>query len=259
MKIQFGLTANDYSKFRFGYPSELFERLKQFDVGLPEQKILDIGTGTGYLARPLAKQGSHLVGLDPSDKLLEQAKKLDQENNVSVRYVTGQAENLPFKDNSFDVVTAGQCWHWFDRKKAVHEVYRVIKKGGKLIIVHFDWIPLEQNVVARTEELILKFNPEWAGANGMGMYPQWLTDVAVGGFEDIETFTFDASVSYNHEGWRGRIRASAGVGASLSDKEVEQFDKALEELLKIYFKDEPMLIPHRIFCLICRKPELSQN
>lgn len=254
MKIQFGLTANDYSKYRFGYPLELFERLQQFNVGLPEQKILDIGTGTGYLARPLAKQGSHVVGLDPSDKLLEQAKKLDRENNVSISYVTGQAENLPFEDNSFDVVTAGQCWHWFDSEKAVQEVYRVLKKDGKLIIVHFDWIPLEQNVVAQTEELILKFNPEWKGANGKGIYPQWLNDVALGGFEDIETFTFDVPVSYSHEGWRGRIRASAGVGASLSEKEVEQFDKTLAELLKANFKKEPMLVPHRTFCLICRKP-----
>ena len=94
MKIQFGLTANDYSKYRFGYPLELFERLQQFNVGLPEQKILDIGTGTGYLARPLAKQGSHVVGLDPSDKLLEQAKKLDRENNVSISSNPPRATSL---------------------------------------------------------------------------------------------------------------------------------------------------------------------
>ncbi|WKB36952.1 hypothetical protein QS257_09150 [Terrilactibacillus sp. S3-3] len=51
MKINFGLTAKDYSQYRAGYPDELYKRLKNYDVGIKGQSILDIGTGTGYLAR----------------------------------------------------------------------------------------------------------------------------------------------------------------------------------------------------------------
>ena len=127
MKVTFGLTAKDYSSYRYGYPDGLYKRLIKFNIGLPDQKILDIGTGTGYLARGFAKQGAVVVGLDPSSELINEAKALDQAQNVTIDYVVGQAEELPFENFSFDVVTAGQCWHWFERNKAAKEVRRVLK------------------------------------------------------------------------------------------------------------------------------------
>lgn len=218
IKVTFGLTAKDYSSYRYGYPDELYQRLIKFNIGLPDQKILDIGTGTGYLARGFAKQGAIVIGLDLSSELINEAKELDQAQNVTIDYVMGQAEELPFESLIFDVVTAGQCWHWFERNKAAKEVRRVLKEKGKLLITHFDWLPVLDNVVAQTEKLILQFNPSWKMANGVGIYPNWLRDVSEAGFENIETFTFDVNVPYTHEGWRGRIRASAGVGASFPKK-----------------------------------------
>lgn len=110
MKVDFGKTAGDYAKYREGYPEALFPRLKAHGIGHTGQKILDIGTGTGYLARPLAKQGAEVTGLDPSSELLAASEQLDQEQDVTIRYVQGRAEKLPFPDQSFHVVTAGQCW-----------------------------------------------------------------------------------------------------------------------------------------------------
>lgn len=112
-KVNFGLTAKDYSKYRAGYPDELYERLKNYGVGIKGQSILDIGTGTGYLARTFAKQGARVTGVDISDELIEEAKKLDEKVHVHIRYLNARAEHLPFSSSEFDVVSAGQCWHWF--------------------------------------------------------------------------------------------------------------------------------------------------
>ena len=71
-----------------------------------------------------------------------------------MRYVTARAEQTDLPDASFDVVTAGQCWHWFDRPKAAQEVRRLLVSKGWLVIAHFDWIPLPGNVVEATEKLI---------------------------------------------------------------------------------------------------------
>ena len=46
-----------------------------------------------------------------------------------------------------DLVTAGQCWHWFDQPRAIAEVIRLLKPGGQLVIANFDWLPLAGNVV----------------------------------------------------------------------------------------------------------------
>jgi len=253
-KIDFGLTVNDYSLFRAGYPDELYKRLKRFDVGIEGQSILDLGTGTGYLARKFAEQGAQVTGVDISDELINAAKKLDIEKGLKINYLNARAEELPFNPSTFDIVTAGQCWHWFQGEKVMNEIRRVLKKNGKLVIVHLDWLPFKDNIVMKTEELILSYNPNWTGAGGTGVYPDWLTQVANGGFKDIETFTFDLDITYSQEAWRGRIRASAGVGASLDKEKVDAFDNDLKILLELNYR-ESIDIPHRVFCLVCSYPQ----
>ena len=174
---------------------------------------------------------------------------------VSVMYSVAKAEETGLPDGSFDAVSAGQCWHWLDRPKAAEEAMRVLKPGGKLVIAHFDPIPLPGNVMEATAELIGRHNPEYGDtANQTGVYPDWLEDVVVAGFEDIETFSFDVYVPHTHEGWRGRLRASAAVGASMQPQEIERFDAELAELLRERFSEEPLMVRHRVFAVVCSVP-----
>jgi SAM-dependent methyltransferase len=252
MDIDFGRTAKDYGQYRAGFPAEFYARVSTFGVGLPGQQLLDLGTGTGTLARGFALRGCTVTGLDRSPALITEAERLDACAGVSVRYVTATAEATGLPDRSFDVVTAGQCWHWFDRERAAREAHRLLVREGRLVIAHFDWIPLPGNVVEATEQLIERHNPAWTFGGGYGLYPVWLRDVAMARFQDIETFSFDVPVAYTHEGWRGRIRASAGVAASLPPDQVARFDTELHALLRQRFAADPLQVPHRVFALIAR-------
>ncbi len=252
--IDFGKTSKDYSRHRAGFPDEFFNRLRAFHVGLPEQRLLDLGTGTGTLARGFARRGCDVTGLDPSLPMLKAAQQLNSEPGTHFHLVNAASEASGLAAKAFDVVTAGQCWHWFERSQAAAEVRRLLIPGGVLVIAHFDWLPLSGNVVDATERLILEHNPRWAGAGGTGLHPDWLADVALGGFVEIETFSFDVPVWYSHEAWRGRIRASAGVAASLPPAAVAQFDEALRELLVSRFPEDPVLTPHRVWSLVCHAP-----
>ncbi|MEO0567862.1 MAG: class I SAM-dependent methyltransferase [Pseudomonadota bacterium] len=246
-QVDFGRTAEDYAAYRAGFPPAFFELLVSRQFAREGETALDLGCGTGTLARGLARLGLSVTGLDPAESLLEQARAFDMQAGLSLDYRVGQAENTGLPDAHFDLVTAGQCWHWFDRTRAVNEIMRLLASGGRIIIAHFDWLPLQGNVVAATEELILSFNPEWAGAGGNGIYPDWLSDLGEAGFSKLETHSFDVSQPYNHAGWRGRIRASAGVAASLSEEETSRFDAELAALLKRDFANETLEIPHRVW------------
>ena len=224
MDVDFGKAARDYGRYRVGMPDALFVRLAAFGVGIRGQKVLDLGTGTGTIARGLALRGCNATGLDISSAMIEEAKSLDRKAGVTVEYAVARAEDTGLPDHAFDVVTAGQCWHWFDRPKAAREVRRLIVSGGRLVIAHFDWIRLPGNIVDATEKLIKAHNPRWNRDDGTGLHPDWLRDVAVAGFRDIETFSLDVPATYSHEAWRGRARASSGVGASLSETEIARFD-----------------------------------
>lgn len=245
--VDFGRTAREYRRYRAGFPVAFFDALAARGWIAPRLRALDLGTGTGTVARGLAERGLSVTATDPAAALLEQAAELDREAGVVVTYHVGRAEAIDAPDGAFDLVTAGQCWHWFDRPKAASETARVLVPGGRLVVAHFDWLPLPGNVVEATEELIRAFNPAWTMGGGTGLYPQWLTDLAVAGYEAIETFSFDVAQPYTPEAWRGRIRASAGVKASLDAEAIERFDHALAERLASRFPGDLLMIPHRIW------------
>lgn len=255
MKPDFGCTSEDYARHRAGFPDSLFERLAAHGIGRPGQAVVDLGTGTGSLARGFARRGCRLVGIDPAEAMLAAARRLDAEAGVQVDYRVARAEDTGLPAKAFDVVTAGQCWHWFDRPRAAAEAARILRPDGRLVIAHFDWLPLADNLVQATEELIERHNPAWKMGGGLGVHPLWLRDLGEAGYRELETFSYDLDVPYTPEAWRGRIRASAGVGGSLPPAQVEAFDAALAALLAARFPDSRLRVPHRVFAVLARAPE----
>ncbi len=254
-KLDFGKTAADYGRHRAGFPARFFDTLFETGKVRKGDHALDLGTGTGALARGLALRGCEVTGLDRSRELLDEANRLDREAGVSIQYVQASAEETRLPADAFDVVGAGQCWHWFDRKRAAAEARRVLKAGGHIIIAHFDWVPLPGDVAEATEHLISEHNPEWKLGGGTGIHPGWFAELAIAGFKELEAFAFDEAVTYSHNDWRGRIRASAGVGASLPTDAVKRFDAALRELLKERFPQDPLEVPHRVWAVTARAPK----
>ncbi len=194
-----------------------------------------------------------MTGVDVAAEQLAQACVLDKTAGVQVEYHVAPAEQTGLASATFDVVTAGQCWHWFDRPRAAAEVARLLRSGGMLVIAHYDWLPLAGNVVELTETLILRYNPTWRFGGGTGIYPLWFRDVAEADFTQIESFSYDEPAIYDHTSWRGRVRASAPIGGSLPIDDVARFDADLAAALASRFPDEPLSVPHRVFALICRK------
>ncbi len=93
MSVDFGRTARDYAAYRAGFPDALFSRLGELNVGIERQRVVDLGTGTGALARGFAHRGCVVTGLDPAPAMLEQARRLDAEAGVQVSYREGRAED----------------------------------------------------------------------------------------------------------------------------------------------------------------------
>ena len=250
----FGNAAADYATHRAGFPPVLFDRLDAFGIGKAGQRVVDLGAGTGTVARQLAARDCVVTAIDPDARLMAQGASLADSEGLVVDWREATAEVTGLDDDSVDVVTAGQCWHWFERPAAIAECRRILRpESGRLAILYLDWIPLPGNPVAATERLIEAHNPSWVMGGGYGMWPQWVPEVQAGGFADIETFSFDLAVDYTPEAWRGRIRASAGITV-LDDDAKLAFDHELATMLEQEFPGEAIPMPHRVWAMVATNP-----
>jgi SAM-dependent methyltransferase len=251
MNVDFGPTAADYATYRTVFPPELFTRLAATGVGTPGQRIVDLGTGTGVLARGFAAAGCSVTGVDVAPEMLDVARRQDADAGVDVTYRVGPAEDTGLPAGAWDVVSAGQCWHWFDRRRAAEEARRLLVVGGALVVGGRDYHLAPGNVCSASEDLVLSYHPNWSMAGGVDV--AWDAELGPVGFERPETLAFDVVVPFTHEAWRGRMRSSNGVGGSLSEAEVAAFDADLARLLAERFPQEPLLVPHRIWALVARR------
>lgn len=98
------------------------------------RKILDVGTGTGFFSVLLGRSGYRMTGIDITPAMVEEAKKEAEKFDVKARFMVMDAQNLRFKDESFDaIITRNLTWTLPDVEKAYQEWYRVLRPGGRLI------------------------------------------------------------------------------------------------------------------------------
>lgn len=242
--IDWGKTSNDYSQHRPGPPLSFYARLAALGVGTPGQKLLDLGTGTGLLARQFARQGAVVHGTDISEKQIELARQSASAEGLSAEFSVHSSESLPWQQPTFDVVTANQCWLYFDKQKVIKELRRILKPGGLLVTSHFSWLPRLDDIARRTEELVLKFNPDWSASDWSGEIPpcpQW----AEKDFDLRGMFYYDEPIEFTRDGWCGRIRACRGIGATLGPEDVARFDEAHREQLTA-MAGETFTVLHRL-------------
>ena len=257
-EFDWGRTSTDYSKYRPGYPESFYDTLQVLGAGKEGQHILDLGTGTGVLARAFARRGAVVTGIDISESQIGEAKMLTAEDGVTVTFEVCAAEDMDVPDAAFDVISAAQSWLYFDSAVVIPRVLRALKEDGCLVLTHLVWLPLQDPIARKSEELVLKYNPDWKGAHFKGSaagIPRWSTE-----HFDMKTFhVINEPIEFTRESWRGRFRACRGVGASLSRELVEQFDEEHDRLLRDIAPDTFPILHQMSILIFVRKGVIASQ
>lgn len=239
-RADWGRTSGDYARHRPGPPAQFYDILATLGIGLPGQRMADLATGTGLLAREFARRGASVDGVDIAAGQVEVARSLA--GGLDARFSVAPAEETGLDAGVFDAVTANQCWLYFDNARAAAEVSRLLRPGGRLVISHFSFQPRLSRIVAASEALVLRHNPDWSGADWAG---GWENYAPPPGFRRTGAIAFDVMMPFTREDWRGRMRALRGIGASLDAGAVAEFDAAHAALLE-RIAPERFDVPHRV-------------
>lgn len=227
--FDWGRTSSDYARFRDIYPQLFYDKIIGRNLCIDGQKVLDLGTGTGVLPRNMYRYGAKWTGTDISSNQIAQAEILSE--GMKIDYYTAAAEKVSFLDETFDVITACQCFWYFDHEKIMPELFRMLKPGGSILVVYMAWLPYEDEIAAASEKLVLRYSPKWSGA-GETMHPIDIPGCYNEKFELVYHEEYPVQVHFTRESWNGRMKACRGIGASLTEKEISSWEKEHRALLE---------------------------
>lgn len=238
--FDWGKTSEDYARYRDIYPQIFYNKIAERNLCINGQRVLDLGTGTGVLPRNMYHFGAEWTGTDISENQIAQAKRLSEEANINIQYQAVSAEDLDFPEDTFDVVTACQCFWYFDPEIIVPKLSKILKKEGSLLLLYMAWLPFEDNIAGESEALILKYNPKWTGA-GETIHPITVPERVTQTFYPVYHEEYEIGIPFTKETWHGRMKACRGVGASLTAEEVAGWEAEHKGLLDEIAPEEFMV------------------
>ncbi len=124
--------AEFYDTYRSPYPRQFYEALRSICPPTACKDVLDVGCGPGLATVELAKHYDQMTGLDSSAEMIRHAASVT--NGKSVIWIHGEAEQLPFDNDEFDLLTCGESFHWFRVEDFLSEANRVLKRPGRIAL-----------------------------------------------------------------------------------------------------------------------------
>jgi SAM-dependent methyltransferase len=234
----FGSAADVYERARPSYPPEAIDwLLARTGIGLGDT-IIDLGAGTGKLTRLLAPSGARVVAVEP----IPEMRALIDVGEVK----DGTAEAIPLADGVAALVTVAQAFHWFDLDRALPEIHRVLRRGGRLALV-WNMRDLENPVQRGVEELLAPLR----GRLSAQREGKWRAPLAASSlFGDPESAEFRIEQQFTADDLVDRV-ASTSFVAAMDDGERRPLLDQVRGL--VAGRDEPFSFPYVTEVLIIRR------
>ena len=221
-RLTFGAHADAYERARPAWPEEAARWLVPVDAEL----VVELGAGTGKLTRALAALGVRVVAVEPDPRMLAVLRGLGLEG------VEGSAEGIPLADGVADAVVAGSSLHWFELDRALPEIHRILRSGGRF---GFGWNHRDDRhpVVARLGATVYEAQARAPGPRWRTRH--WAAELAATGlFREVEQAQFEHVHELPREALDDHLLSYAGVAALPGDER----ERVLAEVAVLVDSDE---------------------
>jgi SAM-dependent methyltransferase len=234
--VGFARAAGEYERGRPGYPPVALEWLSERLELRPGRSVLDLAAGTGALTRELLTTGAEVIAVEP---VAEMRSALPPR----ARVLDGTAEAIPLPDATVDAVTVAQAFHWFDGRRALSEIHRVLRPGGSLALVWNRW--LKDDPVNRATEALIAPHRRNTPSHRTNAWRAAFTDAA-GPFGPLEERVFSNRQTLDAQGMADRVGSISFI-ASLPATERKAILRAVRDLAAA----GPVTVNYRTEVQIC--------
>jgi SAM-dependent methyltransferase len=236
---RFTTRADNYARYRPGYPQAAVTLLKD-RCGLSAQAVVaDVGSGTGILTALLLESGAQVFGVEPND-----AMRAAAETALSTwprfRSVKGTAEDTTLAPGSVDLLVAGQAFHWFDVPKARAEALRIIRAGGWGALLWNERPRAASAFLADYERLLLQHAPQYATISASRANEATMREF-FGGSMQLATFPNQQDLDF--EGLEGRLMSSS-YAPEPGDPGHAPMMAALRQLFAAHAREGRVVLPY---------------
>ncbi|UCB43713.1 MAG: class I SAM-dependent methyltransferase [Dehalococcoidales bacterium] len=239
-KDAFRGTAWYYARYREGYPEEFFDYIKDKFSLSEDDRILDLGCGTGQIAIPISSFVQEVVAMDPEPEMIQEGKEQAEDNNVqNIVWIEGGSEDLPGMKQelgTFKLVTMGTSFHWMDRERTLDELYEIVTDDGGIVIVWNTsiWTKEQNEWVESVQEVIKKYLGEKrrAGSGHFQVFPRRHEEfVSESKFIRMEMWQHHWTVSSSLGEVLGNLYSTSMANPYILGDKAKDFEKDLTETL----------------------------
>lgn len=205
-KTRFSNRVDNYAKYRPGYPVGSIDTL--FDeVGFAAGSVVaDMGAGTGIFTRILLERGATVYAVEPNADMLAQAEH-DLSGMPGFFPVHAPAEETGLDSGCVDFITAAQAFHWFDFDGAQREFARILKPGGKAVLIWNDRVTEGDSFGKEYDGLLERYVYRYDNLVHKRFSINDFGGLFAGGV--FRTAAFDNSQEFDFESLRGRMMSSS--------------------------------------------------
>ena len=223
---RFSTRVEDYIRYRPGYPAAVLESLIR-EFGLRSaHEIADIGSGTGISAELFLRNGNGVYGVEPNAEMRGAAERL-LADYPAFRSIAGKAEATTLPDASVEWVVAAQAFHWFDVDAARRESQRILRPGGRAVLV-WNNRRTDRAFLQEYEALIHCYAIDFAQINHENAEADGRIDRFFDGHYEQRRFA-NAQV-FDFDGLRGRVTSSS----YMPNVEHPSFEAVIADLRRLF-------------------------
>jgi ubiquinone/menaquinone biosynthesis C-methylase UbiE len=228
--IRFTDRVDNYVKARPDYPAEVISLLER-KCGLTHAAtVVDVGCGTGMLAKLFCGYGCKVVGVEPNPPMRQAGCEILR-TYANFEMLEGTAELIPLPGTSVDFITAAQAFHWFNQKEARHEFMRILKPNGWAVLIWNDREYTGSKFAEDYENLLVNYGTDYAGVHQRGKNTVTTFEQFFGN-SAFEKATFSNAQRLDREGLVARVLSSSYMpteGHPRYPAMIEELDRIFRE------------------------------